>query len=326
MQELMGRVTSLDPSVSQSLKVISYFDALVAGGVNLETLVRGAAALSGTVAGMSAPDGTIRVESSGRRLTDDPEPGPAGTWNGVDVDDAARVWLEREGDAHVNDSLVLERLALAVASVRARRLVLPDNALETVVDASRSVADRAAAATRLRLGTSTQVRAVAVAPDVQAPGPSALIATAYGVVRVWIGTARTEIRGGGLGRLGTGIDLATSWRTALAAYRLTDAQTPVIDAESLGALLDAVLAVEARAGELPDVRSLAALDPHTRSVLAMLAHAESVRSAAASLGMHHSTLQSRHEAFSRDLGYDPRTAVGRARFQVASMLLQLSAG
>ncbi len=51
MQELAGRLTALDPEASASLRVIASFDALVAGGVGIEALVRAAAVLGGTIAG-----------------------------------------------------------------------------------------------------------------------------------------------------------------------------------------------------------------------------------------------------------------------------------
>ena len=46
MQELAGRLTALDPEASASLKVIASFDALVAGGVGIEALVRAAATMA----------------------------------------------------------------------------------------------------------------------------------------------------------------------------------------------------------------------------------------------------------------------------------------
>ncbi|WP_382304269.1 helix-turn-helix domain-containing protein [Herbiconiux sp. UC225_62] len=323
MQELMGRVTALDPSVSQSLKVISYFDALVAGEVNLETLVRGAAALSGTVAGLSAPSGVVRVEASGRRLNDIVDGDASASWPTIAADESARVWLERDGDAHANDAMILERLALAVALIRARRLIAPDDSMATVLDATRPTAERAAAATRLRV-EDARVRAVATAPDVVIPGPTALVATAFGVVRASIVRHDAVVPRGGLGRIGGSLDLASSWRTALLAFRLTDEAAPVVDADQFGVLLDAVLAAEADGVDHPDVRMLATLDAPTLTMLDALAHAESVRAAATVLHLHHSTLQTRHEAITRDLGYDPRSPVGRARYEVAKMLHRLT--
>lgn len=324
MQELMGRVTSLDPSVSESFTVIAYFDALVAGGVNLETLVRGAAALSGAVAGLETAGRVIRVDASGRRLADAAAGGPSAGWPALSVDESSRIWLERDGDVHINDRLVLERWALGVASVHARRIAAPDDSVETLLDATRSGADRAAAATRLRLDAPS-LRVLATSPDATPAGPTRLIATRYGVVRATISSGQGGIARGGRGTSGTAMELPRSWETALVAYRLADDTTRVVDADEYGVLLDTVLAASAAGTTHPDVATLAGVDPHSRAMLETLAHAESVRAAAASLGMHHSTLQSRHEALTRVLGYDPRTPVGRTRYEVARILFRLSA-
>ena len=40
MQELVGRLTALDPDASEALKVVAYFDALTASGVSLDGLLR----------------------------------------------------------------------------------------------------------------------------------------------------------------------------------------------------------------------------------------------------------------------------------------------
>ena len=322
MQELMGRVTALDASVSQSLKVISYFDALVAGGVNLETLVRGAAALTGTVAGLDAPGALLRVDNSGRRLDIAATQTLDGNWPRVEVDSAARVWLERDGDAHANDSMVLERLALAVGTVRTRRLITPDEPVIVALDASRPATERASAATRLAL-PGGRLRVVATAPDLTPPGPSALIATPHGVVRATIVQLEARVTRGGMGRLTDAPDLPISWSTALLAYRLVDAVSPVVDADEIGVLIDAVLAAEAGSANHDDVRALRRLDPRSLVVLDGLTGAESVRAAATTLGMHHSTLQARLESLAAELGYNPRTSLGRTRYTVARMLMKL---
>ncbi|MGH3706382.1 MAG: hypothetical protein ACRDT9_17225, partial [Agromyces sp.] len=68
MQELVGRLTALDPEASDTLKVVSYFDTLVAGSVGIETLLRGAAVLTGTTAGRAAEDrAAIRITPDGER-------------------------------------------------------------------------------------------------------------------------------------------------------------------------------------------------------------------------------------------------------------------
>ncbi|GAA4991392.1 helix-turn-helix domain-containing protein [Streptomyces hyderabadensis] len=73
-----------------------------------------------------------------------------------------------------------------------------------------------------------------------------------------------------------------------------------------------------------DVRTLARLDRRSADVLRTLVEADSVRSAAAELGMHHSTVQARHEALTHTLGYDPRSNVGRMRYIAAALLLRLT--
>lgn len=324
MQELMGRVTALDAGVTQSLKVISYFDALVSGGVNLETLVRGAASLTGAVAGLRAPGVAIRVGGDGR-LLEDLASATADGWPSREADDASTVWLEREGDAHANDAMVLERLALAVAVLRARRRLAPDDALQAALDGSVAADVRAAALARLRLD-GERLRAIATSPEATVHGPTTLIATPYGVLRASIARqdASPSFARAGLGTWAVGPALAGSWSMALAAYRLTDAATSVVDAEELGLLLPAALAAEASLVEHPDVARLAALDARSAVVLGELVRSDSVRSAANALHVHHSTLQSRHETLTRELGYDPRSAPGRARYELASLVLRLT--
>lgn len=89
MQELAGRLTALDPEASASLKVIASFDALVAGGVGIEALVRAAAVLGGTIAGARIGGHTTRVDADGRVA---PE-GDAAQWPQVSDGDAT-VWRD----------------------------------------------------------------------------------------------------------------------------------------------------------------------------------------------------------------------------------------
>lgn len=74
----------------------------------------------------------------------------------------------------------------------------------------------------------------------------------------------------------------------------------------------------------PDVRVFLDLDDHTRELLIELVQAESVRQAATALGLHHSSLQTRHRSLTRRLGYDPRSVAGRPRFEAARLLALLS--
>lgn len=324
MQELVGRLTALDPEASETLKVVSYFDALVAGGVGVDALLRGAAVLSGAIAGVSTAGRILRIDPEGERLVPDPvglawpsRPTPSGA-----------VWLERSGAAHANDAMVLERLALAVSLAQERRGATPESALHVVIDATRSAEERAVALSRLRVDAAEDVRVAAVPPGSAVEGPSTVVATTHGLVRAVLvpDDGGAPFVDGGCVGLGTRVraDAApVSFAAAAVALRLADADRPVVDAAELGVLMAAVQAL-AGGTEHPDVHALTALDDRGRKVLSALVAAESVRAAAAALGMHHSTIQVRHDTLTRELGYDPRSAVGRARYELASLLLRLS--
>jgi hypothetical protein len=338
MQELVGRLTALDPEASESLKVVAYFDVLVAGGVGLEALLRGAAVLSGVVAGASDGRRTHRVGPTGDRLTGGAVAGgavagdggtePAGLqphWPARTISSGV-VWLERDGSPHANDEMVVERLALAADLVGARRPGRLGSALETVVDAARDIEERRVALSRLRIDPAREVR-VAAHPASHATGAtlSTVVATPYGLVRAVVLGQDTTVTGpAGLGVPRRADEIPESFRTAVLALRLLPGNDSVVDAADLGIMLAAVSALEPVAAQQPDVVTLTRLDPRTRVVLDELASAESVRAAAAALGMHHSTLQARHDALTHDLGYDPRSLDGRARYRLARLLLRLA--
>ncbi|MEU4386420.1 hypothetical protein [Promicromonospora sp. NPDC023805] len=330
MQELVGRLTALDAEASETLKVVAYFDVLVAGGVGLQALLRGAAVLSGTVAGAFDGRRTHRIGPDGGRPADGAGPaGPRPDWPARSTS-TGKVWLERDGSPHANDEMVIERLALAVELVEARRPGHRDSSLETALDAARDVEERRVALSRLRLDPARLVRAVAhpVAHQVAyraEVAPSTVVATPCGLVRAVVLGGDAEVAGpAGAGVTLRADELPESFRTAVLALRLLPGSGAVVDAAALGILLAAVSALEPVAAEQPDVVALARLDARARAVLDELAAAESVRAAAAALGMHHSTLQARHDTLTNDLGYDPRSLDGRARFRLARLLLRLA--
>lgn len=120
MQELLGRLQSLDPQAGAELRIVAHFDALVAGRVGLVGLLRAAVTLSGCAAGFHDHHRVLRIDRSGGRhdhgvrdrgFPTRPVPGLP----------AAVVWLERTGPAQPADEMVLERLALAVEIVERRR-------------------------------------------------------------------------------------------------------------------------------------------------------------------------------------------------------------
>jgi hypothetical protein len=325
MQELLGRLTALDPEASETLKVVSYFDALVANGVGLPSLVRGAAALAGVPVGCSIRDRATRMSAVGERLP----AGPASStgWMSKDAGGGV-VWIEREGRPHVNDAMVLERLSIAIAITTARHAD-GVGAVETALSGHSSDEERHVALARLRLDTVPVLRAIASTPDVPAPPGAAtsIIVTPWGPARAVLGTPATEPPAGaraGIGVRSTRERVHESWRSALVSLRLTTPSRATVDAEELGVLLVLADAADARAEPVPDVAALEALDPRSLDLLDAIADLDSMRAAASRLGLHHSTVQQQSAALSRSLGYDPRTPSGRVRYTLARTLQRLS--
>lgn len=319
MRDLLGRLTSLDPQASDTLKIVGYFDALSSRGVGLGGLLRAAAVLAGVNSGAEL-NGTVSVyDPSGRRVS----PVADAHRSAEVVFGSGSVWLEREGEPHAGDGMITERLALAVESVQSRRR--PTSATETVIDSDCPTADRISALLRLGMAADTRIRVIVSAGAFTSAGEEAVpVATRYGVVSVGIFSRVTDPEGPrrGLGTWVAAEDAPDSWAAGLIAFRLADADNPVVDASDMGVML---LLAQSYDPDRPhgDVAALEALDPVSREILRSLVSYESIRSAANNLAMHHSTLQARHESLSRKLGFDPRTANGRMRVGAAELLRRL---
>lgn len=323
MQELAGRLTSLDPDASASFKVISYFDLLVADGASTEALVRAAVILSGVPAGAETTRSVIRVDADGRRTELSKEykdHWPISRMNG-------RIcWIEREDPAHANDAMILERLSVSIAIIEAQRAPSVPSAVEIVLDSYRPEEERTAAAARLRLGaTLHQVVAVSANHPGSFSGPSAVVPSQRGPIRAVITSAKTKLAKGPLGvaMADKAENIAQAWSDAQLALRLTSDRKPIISAEDLGPLLYLARAYEKDHFDHPDISQVSDLDENTRLILDALVGADSVRSAAMELGLHHSTLQARHENLTRLLGYDPRSYLGKLRYGSARLLSRL---
>lgn len=325
MQELLGRLTALDPEASETLKVVSYFDALVANEVGVPSLVRGAAALAGATVGCRLRDRATRMSATGENLPGNVTVSPE--WMTKDAA-AGVVWIERDGRDHANDAMVLERLSIAIAITTARHA---DGAglVETAVSPHSSGEERGVALAHLRLDAEPVLRAVAMTPDASAPraAVTSIIVTPWGPVRVVLGRpdlALSQTDRAGIGVRTTRERVHESWRSALVALRLATPSHPVVDAEDLGAVLLLAEAADGRREPCPDVEALEALEPRSLELLDALAEADSMRAAAATLGLHHSTVQQQTAALADALGYDPRTPAGRVRFTLARSLQRLA--
>jgi hypothetical protein len=332
MQELVGRLTALDPEASESLKVISYFDALVDGHASIEVLLRGAAMLSGVGAGCAAPGVTMRVSAAGvlDRAQDPRAPGAAeASWPVHAVGHDGCVWVERSGGLHANDEMILERLAFAVAIALDRSPAgAARRALETVVDPAAPVAARLEAGRRLSLDAGTLYRVVASPAGDGGAGNTAVIVTPFGPVRVAVvadAVASAGPLGIGLARRPEALD--ESWASALVALRLTGEPDRVVRADDLGILLslaERIDADEADNADLTALRKLVEAHPPALALLESLAVSESVRAVAVELGFHHSTVQAHVAYYGDALGFDLRTPRGRVRLSLALSALRLA--
>ncbi|RFA11555.1 hypothetical protein B7R21_12705 [Subtercola boreus] len=347
MQELVGRITALDPVASESLRVISYFDTLVEGHATAEALLRAASVLTGCAVGFAADETVMRVDGAGIRSRG-PVRAEPGRWASHAIGEGWFAWVERTGDAHTNDEMVLERLSfgLRISLERTHPVAIARRNLEILIDPAESPEARAAAARRLRVdvGELRMAAAPAGEPGSALGGGAAVVVTPVGRVRASIvrdSTAATAappaaapaVPTGSPTRQGLGlsvlaVDAPRSWQTALLALRLTTPAEPVVDAGRLGSVLLLVEAAEASAAPQPDALAIERLvqeDPRNLPHLELIVRAESIRAAAAASGVHHSTMQARVAELSEQLGFDARSAEGRVRLSLALRLYRLGA-
>jgi DNA-binding CsgD family transcriptional regulator len=343
MQQLVGRLAALDPEASESLKVITYFDALVHGHASIDMLLRGAAILSGCAAGCVgagisrrvAPAGTGGTTSGAAAATASPSGGPgvpsAGDWPQHRVGSDGRVWIERVGVAHANDEMILERLAFGVevAFDRTPRGMVR-RAMESIIDRDETADDRRAAAQRLSLGQKNLYRVVAAPARDGVTEPDIAIETPVGRVRVGIRPDVADAAGwparSGVGLARTPDRLPESWASALIALRLSSEREPVLRADDLGTLLVLASGLDATTHDSPDLAGLQALlvaHPRCRELLESVVQHDSLRAVALELGLHHSTVQSRVADYAQELGFELRSATGRVRLSLALAHLRL---
>lgn len=333
MQELLGRLSALDPRASLGLRVIACFDELVVGNVNSRGLLSAAASLAGCNAGycQDLPARTMRVTPRGELVEGPvvPPPGSSTTADGLTV------WLERSGPAHANDAIILERLTLSMRIRHGRGLRDLDNrrALGLVLDPGVPVADRRTAATRLGLAPGTRHRVVA-APlfAVWEEHPTAaedVVPTPYGPIHALVVPHdHPPVAAGPIGTgVAAGVDhLHRSFRTAVVALRLcAPPDTPSVDADTYGGLIGLLADLPPDADQ-PDVDALAEVMVHPwgPSTVDALVRAGSVRQAARLAGVHHSTLQQRLDSVSGTLGFDPfDDGIGRTRLGIAYLAWRL---
>lgn len=324
MQELLARLKALDPNASLALRIIACFDELVRGGVNIQGLLGAAASLSGCVAGFAGhqSERTLRVAPDGQTLKGSASAPREGSLaaNGMTV------WLEREGPAHVNDAMILERLALALAIRSGHQADDPLRRLGDLLDANVAVEHRHATAAKLGLAPHLKYR-VATLPlfatwKQHRDLLEDVVHTRYGPLHVCV--LRAEVKHIDASPCGIGVaagidDLHRSLATALVSLRLCAVpEVPVVVADDYGGLID-LLAQCSVDRPLLDVEELEGVMQHPWAVrtLDALLRTASIRDASRIAGVHHSTMQARLETIRDLLSFDPLDGIGRTRVGLA---------
>ncbi len=324
MQELLGRLRALDPTASQGLRVIACFDELMTGRVGTDGLLSAAAALAGCPVGIrrgSDEAAVIRVGPDGRRLA--AAPAPAG---GL-VSDGLHVWIERgDGSPGVNDAIILERLALALQVRHDQSRAPAPRDLALLLDETVELTVRRDAATRRGLASGVLLRAVA-APlfavwRTHPSGPEDVVATDFGPVHAAVVPAGAEVAASPLG-IGVAVerdDLPLSFRTAVVALRLADSATGGTSrADDLGVLAETLADQPIRPRMDADEEAVARLAEHAWGIATLdaLVRSTSVRDAARTVGIHHSTMTARIETITAEFGFSPLDGWARTRAAVA---------
>ncbi|MBE1577488.1 PucR family transcriptional regulator [Amycolatopsis roodepoortensis] len=179
MKGLLLRLSEVDADAEAAVRVIAYFDELVAKQARLSDLVRATAALAGCVAGLRR-DGV----PAPLRFAPDGEPAADAVTEPASADLGAppgKVWLERIGAPGPLDDLVLERFAMAArvlgrAEHAGNAPHLADPALvELLLGEQAGEEDRARALRLLGLAAGRPVRVLAVGTeDGRDPGAAAV--------------------------------------------------------------------------------------------------------------------------------------------------------
>lgn len=364
MKGLLLRLSAVDSGAETAVRVIAYFDELIARRATLPDLLRATAFLAECVAGIRCADGTVlRYRPTGEPGGDGPAPPGAVV---ADLEGAGRVWLERAGEPGPLDDLVLERLAISAKVLNPVEPPpaaphLADPALvELVLGEQAADEDRARALTLLGLDTARPLRVVAVASGAgrdlrrgrgraRRPrqtarcaggrgrrGRRGAVAAARGpdsvvpllnetlALRAKDRTLPDSVRVG-VGDAVDGLEARRSWLQARLAQRFAATARPLIVHEDLGAVtLLAEIPVEQLRAQ-PDVRALNALaGSGDLETLEAFCRTGSLRQAAIALHRHHSSVAARLAHVEDALGWSLDDPAGRFRARLALVARRLA--
>ncbi|WP_203963931.1 hypothetical protein [Actinocatenispora thailandica] len=358
MQGLLRWVSTIDSAAERALRIIEFFDQLTRHDADIEAVTRATAVMAEATAGAEddvhdvacamTPAGRPAQQTGAKTISR-----PVVHGNEV----IGRVWLARaEGDLERDwDDLVMERMALAIAAAHARRRPPERNLVSGPTDPAIvqyllgggiSEPDASRAAQLLGFRAGQQVRVVVVACADLSNRMSELRAAFAGfvVLAALSGTDAAVIGSplptsitlpdGTTGCVGPTVPVEhadVSWRSAHRGLRFA-AMSPswpaLIDTADLGCLLALDGLDRDGIRELADVRAVGAVAAGRRGkedldLLDVICASNSLREAATSAHMHHSSVNYRAQALGAQLGMNLGTAVGRYRARTALIFWRL---
>ncbi|MEV6446672.1 helix-turn-helix domain-containing protein [Amycolatopsis sp. NPDC051716] len=333
MKGLLLRLSGLDADAENAVRVIGFFDRLIAGRAGLDVLVRNTADLAGCPVGVHAPGQGLSLRASPGAGVATPAAAPAGAATRM-LEGGVVVWVARAGAAVPLDDMLLERFAIAAAILLEHsgvpRPELGDPALvELALSEDAGTAERSRALHLLGFGPAARLRVLAGTGVDALAGRSARLGGVRAVLLPGEVASLPDGARAGIGPEGPAIEVARSWAAARTALRFTSAAEPVVWWERLGGL--AALAGKLAPAELAELADVQALDrlaaePHgadTLAALDALCATGSARKAAAALHRHHSTMPARLARAEAVLGFEVDSPAGRFRLHLALVLRRL---
>jgi len=335
MEALVARLSRLDTDAEGALRVVTFFDTLIRRRVDLHALARASAGLAECSTGirLHGSDRVIRMSPAGGEAGAADQPASTTVAVMLDDEEIGTVWLERSGPVGALDLLLLERLAIAVASVVERygpaHTTMADPALVELVISSES--DDAARDRALRLlgfRADHPVRVMAVRSRVPLDRIGAAVCPARPVkaahvadVGVILATSidAAGVPAGVVAGIGAAHSLDRAWREARIALRFTTSRAPVVRYDGLGALALLAHVPPDALRNNADVLAIARIADSTTDLDTLDAYCAtgSVRQAAEILHLHHSSVARRLERLAKKLGIELTAPAGLSRVQMA---------
>ncbi len=359
MEGLLRRISAEKTEAESALRVVAFFDQLVAHRSTPQALVRSAARLIGAPAGYSSEIGgeSWGVDAIGRQVSQVVPPHARTQSVSIGAAVIGKVWILPETSNHALADLVLERMALSAAIIVGREPGESLNAetatLTRLLDRSTSMEDRGVCAESLRLRPTWKVRAIVLRQagsqfevrqllaawarecSIRCTSPivddDAMVAlfhdtdgAALGRISDWPGVVA-------IGSRVSALDAAASVDAAKLAIRLCSVEfgPRTMDYDSLGTLRY-VAAVEPETAEsdplVVRLKSIMESEGGRAEVKALDAFCRhtSLRSAAVELNLHHSSLANRLENVSKKLSIDLTDPASRLDISLAMWLLRVA--